>query len=126
MPHVFPGEPQSVIAYKGRFHLKGAPFSDCRTLVRAFLRTPLLKLADIWLEKREWKIDIQWQMITLALHFTEQRKTLRFEGKKIHCFPRNQSLSDLLYNWKFEAGNSLTVAATAVVGQHSWVQSVTL
>ena len=82
MPHVFPGEPQSVIAYKGRFRLKGAPFSDCRTLVRAFLRTPLLKLADIWLEKREWKIDIQWQMITLVLHFTEQRKTLRFEGKK--------------------------------------------
>ena len=87
MPHVFPGEPQSVIAYKGRFRLKEAPFSDCRTLVRAFLRTPLLKLADIWLEKREWKIDIQWQMITLALHFTEQRKTLRFFGKKNSLFP---------------------------------------
>ena len=79
MPHVFPGEPQSVIAYKGRFRLKGAPFSDCRTLVRAFLRTPLLKLADIWLEKREWKIDIHWQMITLA------RSEERYQLDKLRC-----------------------------------------
>ena len=27
---------------------------------------------------------------------TKSRETLRFEGNKIHCFPRNQSLSDLL------------------------------
>ena len=26
----------------------------------------------------------------------KSRETLRFEGKKIHCFPRDQSLSDLL------------------------------
>ena len=25
----------------------------------------------------------------------------RFEGNKISCFPRDQSLSDLLYSWKF-------------------------
>ena len=25
----------------------------------------------------------------------------RFEGNKINCFPRDQSLSDLLYSWKF-------------------------
>ena len=32
---------------------------------------------------------------------TEPRETLRFEGNKINCFPRDQSLSDLLYSWKF-------------------------
>ena len=26
------------------------------------------------------------------------RKTLRFEGNKINCFPRDQSLSDLFYS----------------------------
>ena len=29
---------------------------------------------------------------------TKSRETLRFEGSKIHCPPRNQSLSDLLYS----------------------------
>ena len=29
---------------------------------------------------------------------TESRETLRFEGNKIHCTPRDQSLSDLLYS----------------------------
>ena len=29
---------------------------------------------------------------------TKSRETLRFEGNKIHCFPRNQALSDLLYS----------------------------
>ena len=29
---------------------------------------------------------------------TKSRKTLRFEGNKIHCFPRDQSLSDLSYS----------------------------
>ena len=28
---------------------------------------------------------------------TESRETLRFVGNKIHCSPRDQSLSDLLY-----------------------------
>ena len=28
----------------------------------------------------------------------ELRETLRFEGNKINCFPRDQSLSDLLYS----------------------------
>ena len=28
----------------------------------------------------------------------EARETLRFEGNKIKCFPRDQSLSDLLYS----------------------------
>ena len=28
-------------------------------------------------------------------------ETLRLEGNKINCFPRDQSLSDLLYSWKF-------------------------
>ena len=25
----------------------------------------------------------------------------RFEGNKINCFPRDQSLSNLLHSWKF-------------------------
>ena len=29
---------------------------------------------------------------------TKSRETLRFEGNKIHCSPRDQSLSDLLYS----------------------------
>ena len=31
---------------------------------------------------------------------TKSRETLRFEGNKIHCSPRDQSLSDLLYSKK--------------------------
>jgi len=33
----------------------------------------------------------------------------------------DQSLSDLLFNCNFEAGNSLNIAVTAIVGQHSQV-----
>ena len=29
---------------------------------------------------------------------TKSRETLRFEGNKIHCYPREQTLSDLLYS----------------------------
>ena len=29
---------------------------------------------------------------------TKSRETLRFKGNKIHSFPRDQSLSDLLYS----------------------------
>ena len=29
---------------------------------------------------------------------TKSRETLRFEGNKIHCSPRDQSLSDLLFS----------------------------
>ena len=29
---------------------------------------------------------------------TKSRETLRFEGNKIHCSPRDQSLSDLLHS----------------------------
>ena len=29
---------------------------------------------------------------------TEPRETLRFEGNKVNCFTRDQSLSDLLYS----------------------------
>ena len=29
---------------------------------------------------------------------TKSRETLSFEGNKIHCSPRDQSLSDLLYS----------------------------
>ena len=40
------------------------------------------------------------------------RETLRFEGSKINCFRRDQSLSDLLYTvaaGNFKAGNSLNL-----------------
>ena len=29
---------------------------------------------------------------------TKSRETLRFEGNKIHCSPKDQSLSDLLFS----------------------------
>ena len=37
------------------------------------------------------------------------RETLRFEGNKIHCSPRDQSLSDLLYS-KIKRMQSLKTA----------------
>ena len=45
----------------------------------------------------------------------EPRETLRFEGSKMNCFQRDQSLSDLLYPGaagNFKAGNSLNLAVT--------------
>ena len=39
----------------------------------------------------DWSLGEQW----------EPRETLRFEGNKMNCFPRDQSLSDLFYSWKF-------------------------
>ena len=36
---------------------------------------------------------------------TKSRETLRFEGNKIHCFPTDQSLSDLLYSKKKTKAN---------------------
>ena len=43
----------------------------------------------------------------------QPRETLRFEGNRINFFPRDQSLSDLLYSWNYDALN--------LVGQHSRV-----
>ena len=53
---------------------------------------------------------------------TKSRETLRFEGNKIHCSPRDQSLSDLLYSkangsnrWKTNSHVVDKGRATAVV-----------
>ena len=35
----------------------------------------------------------------------QPRETLRFEGNKINCFPRDLSLSDLLYSTKRKTWN---------------------
>ena len=40
---------------------------------------------------------------------TKSRETLRFEGNKIHCSPRDQSLSDLLYSKAKQKQNLKTV-----------------
>ena len=40
---------------------------------------------------------------------TSSRETLRFSGNKIHCSPRNQSLSDLLYSKTKQKQNLKTV-----------------
>ena len=64
--------------------------------------------ADDDLNEREDKTDKQSNRpkrgrrtaATAAILFPEakSRETLRFEGNKIHCSPRDQSLSDLLYS----------------------------
>ena len=49
---------------------------------------------------------------------TKSRETLRFEGNKIHCSPKDQSLSDLLYsktNRKRILNNALRFSSS---GQH--------
>ena len=53
---------------------------------------------------------------------TKSRKTLRFEGNKIRCSPRDQSLSELLYSKtkpkaKFENRAEIP-AITCNSGQH--------
>ena len=35
----------------------------------------------------------------------QPRETVRFEGNKMNCFPRDQSLSDLLYSTKRKTCN---------------------
>ena len=40
---------------------------------------------------------------------TKSRETLRFKGNKIHCSPRDQSLSDLLYSKTKQKQNLKTV-----------------
>ena len=53
---------------------------------------------------------------------TTSRETLRFEGSKFHCSPRDQSLSDLLYSKTKQKQNLKTalrfqpLRATAVNG----------
>ena len=67
--------------------------------------------ANIFIAEPCWEKNLVTQSI-LNLVFTWQYvrwrsrgkhwETLRFDGNKINCFPRNQSLSDLLlYSWKF-------------------------
>ena len=62
-----------------------------------------------------------------------------FEGNKINCFPRDQSLSDFLYSWKFIkprcnggrrstfAGNSALLPSDVIdVVQRFWRETVSL
>ena len=54
--------------------------------------------------------------------------TAWFWGKQLILFPKNLNfswggaegpvLSELLFSWKFEAGNSINLAVTVVVSQH--------
>ena len=53
---------------------------------------------------------------------TKSRETLRFEGNKIHCSPREQSLSDLLYskaNGSNQCGKQIITLLTNDVQQRS-------
>ena len=43
------------------------------------------------------------------MNFVSRESQLRYEGNKIHCSPRNQSLSDLLYS-KTKQNQSLKTA----------------
>ena len=67
----------------------------------------------------EGNSDFCFPRISMFLE-TKSRKTLRFEGNKIHCSPRDQSLSDLLYSKtkaKFE-NRAAIPAVTCNSGQH--------
>ena len=56
---------------------------------------------------------------------TSSRETLRFEGNKIHCSPRDQSLSDLLYSKTKQKQNLKTALrfqrSSPTVVNISWV-----
>ena len=51
---------------------------------------------------------------------TKSRETLRFEGNKIHCSPRDQALSDLLYSkngsnrWKTNSATAVNISRVTV------------
>ena len=61
------------------------------------------------------KLEFDWiERQTLA-------ENLKIRGKH-NCFPRDQSYYCICHiAGNYEAGNSLNLAVTAVVGQHSWV-----
>ena len=41
----------------------------------------------------DWSLGAQWILFPLKFPSTSSRETLRFSGNKIHCSPRDQSLS---------------------------------
>ena len=51
---------------------------------------------------------------------TKSRETLRFEGNKIHCSPRDQALSDLLYSkngsnrWNTNSATTVNISRVTV------------
>ena len=59
---------------------------------------------------------------------TKSRETLRFEGNKIHCSPRNQSLSDLLYSkTKGKQHFAFDVIVFAILPAHGiWRKTISL
>ena len=79
----------------------------------------------IMLSRRDKKaMTGDWSLEKKLILFPDNlpRETLRLEGNKINCFPRDQSLSDLLYSprrknifeYKFLKINLAS-------SQHSWV-----
>ena len=51
---------------------------------------------------------------------TKSRETLRFEGNKIHCSPRGQSLSDLLYSKTKQKKILKSAEIPATTSGHLW------
>ena len=55
---------------------------------------------------------------------TSSRETLRFEGNKIHCFPREQLLSDLSYSKtkeNFEKRAEIPATTSGHLQQHALI-----
>ena len=54
------------------------------------------------------------------ISMTKARETLRFEGNKIHCSPRDQALIDLLYSkngsnrWKTNSATAVNISRVTV------------
>ena len=50
-----------------------------------------------------WTVDqtLFWALFHVQWWVSSKGETMRFKGNKVNLFSRNQSLSDLLYSWKF-------------------------
>ena len=65
----------------------------------------------------DWSQEKQLVLFSENINVS-RRETVSFEENKINCFPKDQSVICFTAG-NFEAGNSLNLALTALVGQHS-------
>ena len=76
--------------YLNSFHCL---ISHASSNLRLFHTTGYHSPNALWMTPKDWSREEHWISM---FPWTKWKETLRFEGNKIHCFPRDQSLSDLL------------------------------